>query len=99
MKHRHAEILINAAARVEFDESLRGRLTEIFTNAGATAKITVAADVAEIAQLAQMAASGDSDLVVAGGGDGTVNLVASALAGTDKLFGVPPLGTLNHYPT
>jgi YegS/Rv2252/BmrU family lipid kinase len=35
--------------------------------------------------------------VVAGGGDGTVNAVASCLAGTDTPMGVLPLGTLNHF--
>ena len=35
--------------------------------------------------------------VVAGGGDGTLNTVAAALAGTGKPFGVLPLGTHNHF--
>ena len=34
---------------------------------------------------------------MAGGGDGTVNTVASAVIDTDKTFGVLPLGTLNHF--
>ncbi len=36
-------------------------------------------------------------LVVAGGGDGTINAVASVLAGTDTALGVLPMGTLNHF--
>jgi diacylglycerol kinase family enzyme len=36
-------------------------------------------------------------IVVAGGGDGTINAVASVMAGTGVAFGVLPLGTLNHF--
>jgi diacylglycerol kinase family enzyme len=34
---------------------------------------------------------------VAAGGDGTVNLVAQAVAGTSRRMGVLPVGTLNHF--
>jgi diacylglycerol kinase family enzyme len=36
-------------------------------------------------------------MVVAGGGDGTINAVASVVAGSGVQFGVLPLGTLNHF--
>lgn len=37
------------------------------------------------------------DAIVAGGGDGTINAVASVVAGSNMPFGVLPLGTLNHF--
>jgi diacylglycerol kinase family enzyme len=43
------------------------------------------------------AQSGSHSLIVAGGGDGTLNTVASALVGTGVAFAVLPLGTFNHF--
>ena len=37
------------------------------------------------------------EIIVAGGGDGTVSAVASTVAGTDAALGILPLGTLNHF--
>ncbi len=46
---------------------------------------------------ARKAVQGGVQVVAAGGGDGTINAVASVLAGTDVALGVLPLGTLNHF--
>jgi diacylglycerol kinase family enzyme len=46
---------------------------------------------------AEQAVAEGAATVVAGGGDGTINAVASVLAGTPVRLGVLPLGTLNHF--
>jgi diacylglycerol kinase family enzyme len=52
---------------------------------------------AELAALAHEAAQGGAELVVAGGGDGTLSTLGAHLAGSGKVLGVLPLGTLNHF--
>jgi len=49
------------------------------------------------AQVAKAACSDAYDTVIAGGGDGTINAVASHVAGTGKRLGILPLGTFNYF--
>ena len=37
------------------------------------------------------------ELLIVGGGDGTISAAASAIAGTETMLGIMPLGTLNHF--
>jgi diacylglycerol kinase family enzyme len=91
------EIILNAAAGAEDKTALRERLAVACARAGLSARIALAQSGAELAQLAQRAVRSEAQVVVAGGGDGTINAVAAALVGTDKTLGVLPLGTLNHF--
>jgi diacylglycerol kinase family enzyme len=47
--------------------------------------------------LAQRAANGNAETIVAAGGDGTVSSVASAIFSKQKVLGILPFGTLNHF--
>lgn len=97
MRKHSIEIIINIGSGADDKEELRERLAGIFAANNRKASITLARSGEEIVELARRAAQGDCSTIVAGGGDGTINTVASAVVGTDKTFGVLPLGTLNHF--
>jgi len=59
--------------------------------------ITLAQSGEEMIAAAKAALERGVDIVAAGGGDGTINAVASVLVGSGTAFGVLPLGTLNHF--
>lgn len=62
----------------------------------AGADVTVASVADDLGEAAARAAE-ECDVVAAMGGDGTVNAVATALAGTSTALLVLPAGTLNHF--
>lgn len=65
------------------------------THAGLPAEICPTEHPGHAAELAREAARAGMDMVVAAGGDGTVNNVLQALAGQTTALGVLPLGTVN----
>jgi diacylglycerol kinase family enzyme len=91
------KVIINARSGSSEKEGARARLEQIFADAGVRAEVSLARDGAEIARLARLAVLESWTVIVAGGGDGTINCVASAIIGTEKILGVLPLGTLNHF--
>ncbi|MBA3320384.1 MAG: sphingosine kinase, partial [Pyrinomonadaceae bacterium] len=93
-------VILNSAAgtiKLAGGETIESRLAELFTGGGMDARIAVAGDGDELATLAERAVKESYSIIVAGGGDGTVNLVASKLVGSRACLGVLPLGTLNHF--
>jgi diacylglycerol kinase family enzyme len=73
---------------------IRTSLTDAFTRAGHRISLEFAAPDQIEAAVARAARS-DAGVVIVGGGDGTVRTAARHLAGTEKMLGILPLGTMN----
>jgi diacylglycerol kinase family enzyme len=93
-------VIINAGAGTGHDDERAAELRRKLADVGLDAELTLAAGGDELIAAARRACEGGARLVVAGGGDGSVNAVASQVveAGrSDVKFGVLPMGTLNHF--
>jgi len=64
---------------------------------GVHCDIVVAKTPRHVSEAAWRLARSEHSTVIAGGGDGTINAVASALIGTGKRLGILPLGTFNYF--
>ena len=73
------------------------RIVELLRRHGEEARVVHPNKSNNIASVAHEAARSAERIVVAAGGDGTISAVAAALAGSDKILGVLPVGTLNHF--
>ena len=95
--------LLNASAGAvqhASNDTLESRLATSFAKHGVAAEIAIVKrhDLHKAAKAAvRRAKLGKIDAVVAGGGDGSIRLVASALARSSIPLGVLPLGTRNHF--
>lgn len=90
-------VVVNGGAGQGHDDDTAARLRSALADAGLDAELVLAASGEEMIAAARRAVEGGVRLVAAGGGDGTMNAVASVLVGTDVTFGVLPMGTLNHF--
>lgn len=91
------EVIINASAGAERGEETGEAVEKAFAACGLEARVALARDGGELVELARRALAGDGRAVIAGGGDGTINAVASLLVDTRRPLGILPLGTLNHF--
>jgi diacylglycerol kinase family enzyme len=73
------------------------RVSDAFRDAGAGEPDIRIIEGASVRTAASEALAHGSTILVAGGGDGTVSAVASAIVGSDAALGILPLGTLNHF--
>ena len=91
------EVILNAHSGTDDKKDVQRRLQELFVASGIDARISIAGAGGRVMELAQRAARSDADIIVAGGGDGTINSVALAALESGKTMGVLPFGTMNHF--
>src|SRR5688500_18875963 len=72
-------------------------LVEWVGERGHNVRVRVTWEKGDGEQLAREAAASGADVVVAVGGDGTVNEVVNGLDGSDVPFGIVPIGTANDF--
>ncbi len=92
-----ALVIFNPRAGLKPKRRSVAEISFVLTQAGLDHSIRIAGESVDITALAREALRDGHEIIVAAGGDGTVNAVASAVAGTTATFAVLPLGTLNHF--
>jgi diacylglycerol kinase family enzyme len=90
------EIVLNARSGSQEAEAAREILEKVFRESGRSFGISVATGD-EIGRLAREKAKSDCEILVAGGGDGTICGVGEAAREHGKTLGVLPLGTFNYF--
>lgn len=94
---RRVSVVWNAAAGTAGAETLPERLRDLLGTDGKNVRVIPADGGEELLRKAREEIGRGAETVVAAGGDGTVSAVASLLVGTDRVLGVLPLGTWNHF--
>jgi YegS/Rv2252/BmrU family lipid kinase len=90
-------VIVNARSGSGHDAAWAQQLTETFATHGITVRVVLAADGTAVAAALQRTMKDAPRIIIAGGGDGTINCIATHLVDTDIRLGVLPLGTLNHF--
>ncbi|XLZ72263.1 diacylglycerol kinase family protein [Massilia sp. SR12] len=90
-------VIVNAGAGAGYDPTWGTTLAARFADHGLHAEVTLARDANHMMEAARAALAGGARVVVAGGGDGTINALASVVLDSGAVFGVLPMGTLNHF--
>ncbi len=91
------EVILNAASGPSDGEETRQIVADCFNQNKTDVHIHMAKSGEHISELARKAVNSDCKTIVAGGGDGTISAIAEEMIGTDKIIGILPLGTLNHF--
>lgn len=96
MRSRVAIIFNPTSGIAQDDERLRA-VEDALTRAEIDATIHLVRFGEDLTAIANKAATGDAEVIVSAGGDGTVSAVSQAVIQQEKVLAIIPLGTLNHF--
>ena len=94
---RKLTCILNGAAGSQDPNRVTALLRDAAAEHGADIDIVSARPGTDLTAIAARAIESGSTMIVAGGGDGTINAVAAAVVESEAVLGVLPLGTLNHF--
>ncbi|WP_309085114.1 diacylglycerol kinase family lipid kinase [Chelativorans sp.] len=76
-------------------DALSTQISDALTAAGHSVEVLVVDGSGIVAALRETCSHPEADVVLVGGGDGTVSLAAELLAGSSKVLAILPAGTMN----
>lgn len=91
------EVIINASGGSFVEGETEQMLRDAFATNQVKINLHLARSGDEIAALTNASVKSVAEIIIAGGGDGTISSVAAVVGGSGKTFGVLPLGTLNNF--
>jgi YegS/Rv2252/BmrU family lipid kinase len=91
------EVIINTSSGAGHNKDVQDRVADAFKARGVEVRISLAHEGNAVIKLANRAVRSDVEVIVAGGGDGTISSVAGIVIDSNKALGVLPFGTMNHF--
>lgn len=88
------EVIVNAGSGSFAGNATKQAIEAALEAAAVNARVTLAENGGDVVKAAERS---DADVLVASGGDGTINAIASSVIRRGKILGIVPLGTLNHF--
>jgi diacylglycerol kinase family enzyme len=94
---RRVHLIVNARSGLARHEPLGERARAYFLARDIQPQVDVVHSAEQLHDAIRRSAGGQSDIVVAAGGDGTISAVATMVVESGKVLGVLPLGTFNYF--
>lgn len=93
----HITIFWNTGAGWDAGEKAAEDVKDVLSSVDPAVNFELIGKGDDFAEKCQSCVESGSDVLVAAGGDGTINAIASSAVEADKVLGVIPAGTLNHF--